>query len=539
VNWRFGVDLLKTQQTSGNAKKREEMIYDSQYNHLALLGIDVRGISLFDTTLRDGEQAPGIALSTDDKMRIASALDDLGVDVIEAGFAASGDRERETIRKITEMGLKSTVCSLSRSSKQDIDAVIDCNVDYVHTFLATSDIHLKYKLKMTRDEVKTKAVDAVEYARSHGLRVQFSCEDATRTDLDFLKEMHIAVQDAGAEVINIPDTVGVIYPSAMTYLIKELKKVTKVPMAVHCHNDMGLAVANSLAAVAAGAKQVHVCVNGLGERTGNAALEEVALGLYANFDIVTVDMSKIGSVSRMVSRITGYPIAYNKPIVGRNAFAHESGIHVHGVLNNAATYEAFRPELVGMDRHIILGKHSGAHSVKDRLDALKVRFPDERIPELLAKIKELAVGGKEIDDAELMAIADHMLWKRGEEDSVKLKEFAVFTGKGVTPTATVTIEMDGDKRTSSKTGIGPVDAAIKAIRCAVNDKITLEEYKLNAITGGSDSLCEVTVVIKGAYDDSRLSVGKAVGLDIVETSVDATMEAINRDYIRGRREKNG
>jgi 2-isopropylmalate synthase len=307
-------------------------------------------------------------------------------------------------------------------------------------------------------------------------------------------------------------------------------------MAVHCHNDLGLAVANSLAAVAAGAKQIHVCVNGLGERTGNAALEEVALGLYANFGIEVIDLSKIGGASKLVSRITGYPIAYNKPIVGRNAFAHESGIHVHGILNNAATYEAFKPELVGVDRHIVIGKHSGAHSVKDRLDALKVKFPDEKIPELLAKIKELAVSGKEIDDAELMVIADHIQWKRGEEDAIKLEEFAVFTGKGVTATATVTVTIDGKKRTSSKTGIGPVDASIKALRCAVNEKITLEEYKLSAVTGGSDSLCEVTVVIKGAFDESRLSVGKAVGLDIVATSVDATMEAINRDYNRGKRE---
>ena len=527
---------MKTQQAGENAKRREEMIYDSQYNRLALLGIEVRDVALFDTTLRDGEQTPGIALSESDKMRIASALDDLGVDIIEAGFAASGDAELETIKKIAKMGLSSTVCSLSRSNKNDIDKVIDCDVDYVHTFIATSDIHLKYKLKMTRDEVKTKAVEAIEYAKSHGLKVQFSCEDATRTDLDFLKEMHVAVREAGADAINVPDTVGVIYPSAMTYLIKELAAVTEVPMAVHCHNDMGLAVANSLAAVAAGAKQVHVCVNGLGERTGNAALEEVALGLYANFNIEVVDLSKIGDISKTVSRITGWPIPYNKPITGRNAFAHESGIHVHGILNNAATYEAFRPELVGMDRHIVIGKHSGTHSVKDRLNALKVKFPDECVPKLLAKVKELAVGGKEIDDAELMAIADHMMWKRIGEDAIILKEFAVFTGKGVTPTATVTVEIDGEKRTSSNAGTGPVDAAIKAIRCAVNEKITLEEYKLNAITGGSDSLCEVTVVIKGTYDDSRLSVGKAVGLDIVETSVDATMEAINRDYIRGRKE---
>ncbi|MCL2712242.1 MAG: 2-isopropylmalate synthase, partial [Methanomassiliicoccaceae archaeon] len=261
----------------------------------------------------------------------------------------------------------------------------------------------------------------------------------------------------------------------------------------------------------------------------------VALGLYVNFGIETVDMSKIGSISRTVSRATGYQIPYNKPIVGRNAFSHESGIHVHGVLNNAATYEAFRPELVGMNRHIVLGKHSGTHSVKDRLNALKIKFPEERIPELLAKIKELAMIGKEIDDAELIAVVDHMMWKGGSETAVELAEFAVFTGKGVTATATVTVDIEGEKRTRSSTGIGPVDASINAIRAAVDENITLEEYRLNAITGGSDSLCEVTVIVKGSDDDNRSSVGKAVGLDIVGASVEATMEAINRYHIRGKR----
>lgn len=526
---------MKTQRTRESARKREEMVHVSQYNRLALTD-DVDNISLFDTTLRDGEQAPGIALSIDDKIRIAQALNGLGVDIMEVGFAAVSDAEKETIRKIAALKPESKVCSLARCSKKDIDALIDSNADYAHLFLATSDIHLKYKLKMTRDEVKAKAIESIEYAKSHGLPVQFSCEDATRTELDFLKEMHIAAQDAGADAINVPDTVGVITPQAMSYLISELKKVTKVPMAVHCHNDLGLAVANSMAAIAAGAKQVHVTVNGLGERSGNAALEEVAMNIFANYSIEVVDLSKIGSVSKMVSMITGYQIPNNKPIIGRNAFAHESGIHVHGVLNNSSTYEAFLPELVGMERHIDLGKHSGAHSVKDRLNALKVKFPEELMPELLSSIKSVAIGGKEIDDVELIALAEHIQWKGKYEEIVKLKEFAVFTGKGVTPTATVTVEIDGKKNTVSKTGIGPVDAAMNAIREAVNGNISLEEYRLNAITGGSDSLCEVTVMVKDVHNDGMKSVGKAVGLDIVETSVDGMMEAINRDYIRRRNE---
>ena len=525
---------MKTQRTSESAKKRDESVHTSQYNRLALG--DVSEVCIFDTTLRDGEQAPGIALSIDDKVRLAQALNELGVDTMEVGFAASGDNEKETVRRIIKLGTGSKVCSLARCTHKDIDAVIDAGADYVHTFLATSDIHLKYKLKMTREEVKAKAIDSIEYAKSHGMTVQFSCEDATRTDLDFLKEMHIAVQDAKVDSINIPDTVGVITPHAMTYLVSELKKVTKVPMAVHCHNDLGLAVANSMAAIEAGAKIVHVCMNGLGERSGNAALEEVAMNIFANYGIEVVNLEKIGPVSKMFSIATGYQIPPNKPIIGRNAFAHESGIHVHGVLNNSSTYEAFLPELVGMDRHIVLGKHSGAHSIHDRLKRMRIDLPEEFVPELLSSIKNLAVGGKEIDDVELMALAEHIRWKGRYKEIVKLKEFAVFTGKGVTPTATVTVEIDGKPNTVSDTGIGPVDAALKAIRGAVNDNISLDEYRLNAITGGSDSLCEVTVMIRDVHNDGRVSVGKAVGLDIVETSVDGMMEAINRDYIRWRNE---
>lgn len=525
---------MKTIQTSENAKKMEEMLAISPFNQLALQSIDhVNNIKMFDTTLRDGEQAPGIALSSEDKVRIALALDDLGVDIMEAGFAASSDVEKETLKKIVAEKPQCTVCSLARSVKGDVDAVIDTGADYIHTFIATSELHMKYKLKMTREEVKARAVDMVEYAREHGLQVQFSCEDATRSDLDFMKDVCVAVQDAGACAINLPDTVGVIVPQGMKYVVSEMKKVLKVPISLHCHNDMGLAVANTLAGVEAGAEICQCTVNGIGERTGNASLEEVALNLFANYGVETIDLSKIGQTCKLVERITGFPMAYNKPIVGRNAFAHESGIHVHGIMNNTATYEPFLPELVGVDRHIVIGKHSGVHSVKGRLDALKVKFPEEHLPELMQMIKDIAVGGKEIDDAELLAIADHVLWKKEKSSKkVNLDSIAVFTGKGITSTATVTIHIDGEERINSMTGVGPVDAAIKAISGAVNKNITLEEYKLAAITGKSDSICEVTVMVKNVQDDGNLSVGKAVGLDIVQTSVDATMAAINRDYSR-------
>ncbi len=527
---------MRTKQTSVSARDMEKMLAVSPYNRIALEGTEhIEGVMIFDTTLRDGEQAPGIAMGPEDKIRIAAALDDLGVDMIEAGFAASSESEKETLKKIAARRLDANVYSLARSTRSDIDAAIDTGLDCIHTFIATSELHMKYKLKMTPEQVKERAVQTVEYAKDHGLVVQFSCEDATRSDLGFMKDVLTAVQEAGADSINIPDTVGVITPRAMSYLISEIKKVVKVPIAVHCHNDMGLAVANSIAAVEAGAKICHVCVNGIGERTGNAALEEVALNLFANYGIETVELSKIGQTSKLVERITGFPMAYNKPIVGRNAFAHESGIHVHGVMSNTATYEPFLPELVGVDRRIVIGKHSGVHSVQGRLDDLGIKFPEEHLPELMAAVKEMAVGGKQIDDAELLTIADHIMWKKVITDrAVSLEEFAVFTGKDITSTATVTVDIAGERRTVSETGVGPVDASIKAIRKAVNDKMSMEEYKLSAITGKSDSICEVTVMVKNVQGDGSLSVGKAVGLDIVETSVDATMAAINRDYARQR-----
>jgi 2-isopropylmalate synthase len=528
---------MKKQQTSESAMNMKKMLAVSPYNQLALSGVGpIKDIKIFDTTLRDGEQAPGIALSPEDKVRIAIALNDLGVDVIEAGFAASGETEKEVVKKVAGLGLDAKICSLARSVRSDIDAVIDTGADMVHTFIATSPLHMEQKLKMSPAQVKARAIDTVEYAKSHGLEVQFSCEDATRSDLGFMKEILTSVQTAGADSVNIPDTVGVITPRAMGYLIGELKGTLKVPISVHCHNDLGLAVANTLAAVDAGATMCHVCMNGIGERTGNASLEEVTVNLYANYGIDTVDLSKIGQTSKLIERITGFGLAGNKPIVGRNAFAHESGIHVHGVMINSLTYEPFKPELVGVDRAIVIGKHSGAHSVQGRLDKLGVKFPEERMPELLATIKKIAIGGKMIDDAELLVIVENILWETDPEmRMVSLDELTVMTGKNTTSAAVVTVTIGKtDKRTAAETGVGPVDAAINAIKKAINDKITMEEYKLSAITGKSDSICEVTVMVKNVQNDGALAVGKAVGLDIVETSVDAMMAAINRDFSRKR-----
>ena len=508
----------------------KDRIIGSPANALALKDVRLGRVSIFDTTLRDGIQAPGITLNEDDMISLAKALDELRVDSLEVGFPASGDTEAKAIKDIARLGLRSKLYGLARCRREDIDSVVDCGLRYVHIFIATSDVHLRYKLKKTREEVIGLTDDAVRYAVSKGLEVMFSCEDATRTDMDYLKEVYGTAVKAGAKILNIPDTVGIAVPHAMWYLVKELKDAFNIPVSVHCHNDMGLAVANSLASVEAGAEIVHTCMNGIGERSGNTSSEEFAVCMSVNYGQECMDLKKIGSVSRKVSRYTGYPVSYNKPVVGRNAFAHEAGIHVHGVINNSSTYEPYPPEMVGMDRTIAIGRNSGEHSVRKRLDELRIDFPEELMEQLMANIKDIAFTGKEINDLELAAIAENTIWKNRISDKVRMKEFVVVTGKHVTPTATVTVEVNGETRTRSATGIGPVDAAYNAIFELFDKAYNVVGFRLEAITGGSDSLCEVTIMISNTKREGRISVGKSVGLDIVDTSADAIMEAINRDY---------
>jgi len=524
-------ELRSSCSQNSNARGPEaNRIFTSHFNRFALDSSTPSSVEILDTTLRDGEQTPGVALSLEDKVRIAQMLDDLGVDVIEAGFPRTSKGEQDAIRKICSLGLNAKICGLARCSKQDIDSAVDAGVNYVHVFIATSESHMKNKLKMTKEEVRSRAVEAVEYAKSRGVIVEFSCEDGTRTELEFLKEMHMAVQEAGVDKINLPDTVGTMSPAAMEYLVSEVMRVTRVPLSTHCHDDFGMATANSLAAVRKGARQVHVCVNGLGERAGNAALEEVVMGLLAFLNVRTnIDTRKLGMASKTVARLTGMPISDNKAIVGNNAFAHESGIHVHGVLKDPSTYEAFSPELVGMQRNIVMGKHTGAHSVKEKLSEYGISLTDNLLADVVDKIKRLAESGKNVDDAELVALALHIAGRVDKERRhVKLKEFTVFTGMNITPTSTVVVDIDGVLTRSSDVGIGPVDAALNAIRSAVSKNISLTEYRLSAITGGSDALCEVTVKLKLNGDQKVMSVGKSIGSDIVLTSVDAAMEAIDR-----------
>ncbi len=489
-------------------------------------------ISLFDTTLRDGEQTPGMTLTPEDKISLAQALDALGVDMIEAGFAAVSEIDSETIKSIVNLGLKAEIYSLARSSKKDIDAAVRSGVSNVHLFIATSDIHLKHKLNISREEALSKAVEAVKYAKSLGLKVQFSCEDATRTDIDYLLKVFKAVEEAGADSLNIPDTVGVAVPESISSIVSKVVSNTELPVSVHCHNDMGLALANTLASLEAGAVIAHVTMNGIGERTGNVALEEVAVNLYKNYGVSTVDLSMIHKTSRIVERTTGMNLAINKAIVGRNAFSHESGIHVHGILNESSTYEPFCPELIGADRQIVIGRLSGEHSLKSQMNEINPDFPDDLIPQLTEAVKVLSFGGKEIDKSELFVLSEQILWKGKSIDKIILENYSITTGKDVLPKAEVTLNVDGVIRTASEAGVGPVNAALGAIGKAINEDLALDDFNLKAVTGKEDSLAQVTVVLRDVSENGTTSVGRAVSSDIVKASIDAMMEAVNRGYAR-------
>ncbi len=528
---------MPTQAPSENAKQEENAafkvpdkgVFVSEYNKQIFQATRMpESVKILDTTLRDGEQTPNVALSIDDKLKIAQALDELGVDIIEAGFPVNSEGEAEAVKKIAAAGLKSEICGLCRAGKPDIDAALACDVDSIHIFLATSKVHLEKKLKISREEAVEKAVTAVQYGKEHGLIVEFSCEDGTRTDLGFLNTVHKAIEEAGVDRIDIPDTVGVMTPQAMMQFVTEIKKTTKVPLAVHCHDDFGLSVANSLAGILGGAEEVHCTINGLGERAGNAALEEVVMGLQAFYGIKTrINTRKMAFVSRLVSQLTGIAVQPNKAIVGENAFSHEAGIHVHGVLSESSTYEPMRPEIVGKERVFVVGKHSGVHAVQNKLKEYGLDLTGDQLKEVVARIKKYAESGKKLDDAELLAVAYDEISEE-KEPVIRLEEFTVFTGLNFTPTATVVLNIDGEVRRASETGVGPIDASLSAIRTAVSKNIVLKQYRLEAITGGSNALCEVTVKLGDCEDSQLLALGKSVGSDIVTTSVDATVEALNR-----------
>lgn len=489
-------------------------------------------VRVFDTTMRDGDQTPGVSFTPEQKLRIARQLDRLGVDTIEAGTAVASAGERKAITDAVKAGLKAEICALARPVKEDVDAALSTGAGCVHVFISTSDIHLKHMLKKTREQVLDQAVKFVEYVKDHGTKVEFSAMDATRTDFDFLKKIYLATIEAGADRINVPDTVGVITPKAMHDFIGRLRPFIKVPISVHCHDDLGLAVANTLAAVEAGADQVHVTVNGLGERAGNASLEEVVMALHTLYGIKTnINTKLLVETSDLVQRLTGIPVSPNKAVVGSNAFSHVSGIHAHGVLEYPGTYEPISPEMVGQHRMLALGKLTGKHSVEKHLQSLGFKPNDRQLLDITLKVKALGDKGKEVTEPDLAAIAESVIGALPREEKVvELKEVTVTTGSTITPTASVRISIRGEDRVSSATGVGPVDAAISAIRAAMKEisALKLKEYHLDAITGGSNALAEVTVKLE---DEKRnLYIAKGVREDVVLASVDAMVNGINRYF---------
>lgn len=494
-------------------------------------------IYIFDTTLRDGEQSPGISLGVREKLEIAEQLQRLRVDVIEAGFPATSQGDFDAVREIAKKIREPIICALARALPADIDkaweAIREAETPRIHTFISTSDIHLEHQLKKSREEVKELAVAAVKRAKGYTSDVEFSPMDATRSDIDYLCEVLEAVIKEGATVVNIPDTVGYAIPEEFGELILTLMEkvsgIENVLVSVHCHNDLGLAVANSIAALKAGARQVECAINGLGERAGNASLEEIVMALKVRKDLLGLETSikteEISRTSRLVSLLTGYPVQPNKAIVGRNAFAHESGIHQDGVLKDRTTYEIMDASSVGLvESDIVLGKHSGRHALKEQLERLGYFLEDNELEQAFIRFKELADKKGSLSGEDIEAIALEYIRTQGQE--WKLTGYEVHSGgKEAPPSATITLEREGERRTERAIGDGMVDAACKAIRAALGVDARLISFTVEAITGGLDALGDVTIQLDVG---GRRVVGRGVSTDIVEASARAYLNAINK-----------
>lgn len=500
---------------------------------------------IFDTTLRDGEQSPGAAMTKEEKMRIARQLEKLGVNIIEAGFAAASQGDFEAIQAIAKAITNSTVCSLARANENDVrragEAIKPAKSGRIHTFIATSPIHMENKLRMTPDQVVERAVQAVKWALEYTDDVEFSAEDAVRSDMDFLVRVFDAVIQAGAKTINVPDTVGYSLPAVwgerMQQLIARVPNSDKVIWSTHCHNDLGMAVANSLAAVMGGARQVECTINGLGERAGNASLEEIVMAVRTRRDIfnleTSIDTTQIVPTSRLVSTITGYPVQPNKAVVGANAFAHESGIHQDGVLKHRETYEIMRAEDVGWGANkLTLGKLSGRNAFRTRLTELGISLSsEEALNAAFARFKALADKKSEIFDEDLHALVSDEFISEATEH-FKLVYLQVCSQTGEVPHAVLTISEDGAERRAEADGGGPVDAAFKAIEKIADSGAELQLYSVNNITSGTDAQGEVTVrLAKGG----RIVNGQGADTDIVIASVKAYLNGLNKLHAKAER----
>lgn len=498
----------------------------------------MRHIKIFDTTLRDGEQAPSCSMHIKEKIEIALALERLKVDVMEAGFAASSKGDFEAVKAISEQIKNSSVASLARSVKKDIDLAYEAvkmGVDpRIHIFIATSPIHMQYKLKMSQDQVLETIAEMTKYTKKYLSNIEFSAEDATRSDWDFLvKAVTTAIRN-GATTINIPDTVGYTTPREMydiiSYLKKNVENIDKAVLSVHCHNDLGLAVANSLAAVEAGADQVECTVNGLGERAGNAALEEVVMAIATRKNLyggqTRIETKEIYRTSNLVYKTLGLRAPINKAIVGENAFAHEAGIHQHGVLQNRETYEIMSPESIGLpSNNMVFGKHSGKHAIFARLKELGHELTQDEMTEFFVNFKNLADKKRSITDAELLALIGHTEDAYVEKE-YKLDRFTINSGNNITSTAVIRLNYDGQLIEKVAMGFGPVNAAFNAVNKIIKKpEYILDDYSVQSVTDGNDSLGEATVRIKSG---DRIYTGTGLSTDIIEASIKAYLNGINK-----------
>ena len=489
---------------------------------------DVGDVQFLDTTLRDGEQAPGVSLTPEEKARIARGLDRAEVDYIEAGSACTGPGERETISRVTDLGLDATVTSFCRGIKNDIDLALGCGVDGVDIVVPASDKHIERKVGTTHEENVQTTAELVEYAKDHGLWVEVIGEDGSRADLDYLEELMSAALDAGADRVCYADTVGHATPDETLDAVSRLTDLG--PTSTHTHDDLGLAVTNALVSVAAGANFVHGTINGIGERAGNVALEEVAIALDHGYSVEPMDLSAVYDLAQLVAKLTGIPLAPNKAVVGENAFTHESGIHTDGTLKDDAMYEPYPPEKVGRERRLALGKHAGRAGVEAALLEHGFDLADEGIDEVVTRVKAIGDRGKRVTDADLLTIAEEVEG-RDRERRVELLDLTAVSGV-TPPTASVRLDVEGEKRENAATGSGPVDAAMNAAEEALSHEAdaSLESYHVDAITGGTDAV--VTVEVEMSRDDDHVTV-TASDSDITSASVTAMVDAMDRLVERG------
>ena len=498
-------------------------------------------VYIFDTTLRDGEQSPGASMNAAEKLRLAVQLEKLGVDILEAGFPAASQGDLDAVSQIAQKLEKTEVTALARTSKGDIDcawkAIGHAAKPRIHTFIATSDIHMDYKLKMTRDEVVKTAVEFVKYARSFTDNVEFSAEDGSRSDRDFLCKVFEAAIEAGATTVNLPDTVGYAIPEEFSELVKYVLSHTpnihKAILSIHCHNDLGLATANTLAAINSGARQAEVTINGIGERAGNTSLEEVIMALHTRPNFLPlstgIETNLIYPTSRLVSMITGIIVQPNKAIVGANAFAHEAGIHQDGVLKNPMTYEIMKPETIGLNTNtLVLGKHSGRHALRSRLKELGYDLSDEELKLVFKKFKELADKKKHVVDEDLEVIVTEGILRT--KDIFRLEYLHVTSGTTVLPMASVKLEINGRSVQGADYGNGPIDSAFNAIAKLTDTESELLRFSVSALTGGTDAQGEVTVRLR---ENGLIALGKGADPDIITASAKAYVNGLNRlEYLK-------